>query len=102
MNFRIAVIMMTLFLATCSSAKQEPADSHGVKEVILSENSPAPGGPYSQAVAAGGLVFLSGQTGVDPGTRKLGDGGVEAQAERALTNLGAVLKAAGLGYEPTG
>ena len=60
----------------------------------------APGaiGPYSQAIDAGSLVFCSGQVGADPGSGDLVEGGVQAQAERALRNVGAVLDAAGLGY----
>ena len=48
--------------------------------------APAAVGPYSQAIAAGGLVFCSGQVGLDPATGELVEG-VEAQAERALRNL---------------
>ncbi len=65
---------------------------------IRTDGAPAPVGPYSQAIDTGELVFLAGQVGVDPGTGELVDGGVAAQAERALRNLGAVLDACGLGY----
>lgn len=60
----------------------------------------APGaiGPYSQAIRAGEWVFLSGQIGLDPLSGELVAGGTEAQAERALGNLGAVLAGAGLGF----
>jgi 2-iminobutanoate/2-iminopropanoate deaminase len=56
-------------------------------------------GPYSQAVAAGGLVWVSGQIGLDPATGRLVEGGVEAEARRALANLVAILRAAGCGPE---
>jgi 2-iminobutanoate/2-iminopropanoate deaminase len=69
------------------------------KRIISTENAPAAVGPYSQAVEAGGLLFVSGQIGLDPATGQLVDGGVAAQAERVLDNLGAVLEAAGLGFE---
>ena len=59
--------------------------------------APAAIGPYSQAVGAGRLVLCSGQLGTDPATGELADG-VEAQADRSLRNIGAVLAAAGLGY----
>jgi 2-iminobutanoate/2-iminopropanoate deaminase len=59
--------------------------------------APAAIGPYSQAVGAGRLVLCSGQLGADPSTGELAEG-VEAQAERAMRNVGAVLAAAGLGY----
>jgi 2-iminobutanoate/2-iminopropanoate deaminase len=59
--------------------------------------SAAPGavGPYSQAITTDDLVFCSGQVGLDPATGELVDGGVEAQAERVIRNLEAVLDAAG-------
>jgi 2-iminobutanoate/2-iminopropanoate deaminase len=65
---------------------------------ISTNAAPAAIGPYSQAIATDGLVFCSGQIGLDPTSGELVEGGIEAQAERALRNLGAVLDAAGLGY----
>ena len=62
---------------------------------VTSAGAPAAIGPYSQAIAAAGFVFCSGQIGLDPVTGELVDG-LEAQAERALKNLAAVLDAAGL------
>jgi 2-iminobutanoate/2-iminopropanoate deaminase len=61
---------------------------------VETNGAPAPVGPYSQGIAAGGLVFCAGQLGLDPITGEL-PVGVEAQAERALQNLAAVLDAAG-------
>lgn len=66
-------------------------------QVVSTTTAPAAVGPYSQAIAAGDLVFCSGQIGLDPATGELVEGGVEAQAERALRNLAAVLDAADLG-----
>ncbi len=65
---------------------------------IATDRAPRAVGPYSQAIQAGSLVFCSGQIGLDPETGELVEGGVEAEANRALHNLGAVLEAAGLGY----
>jgi 2-iminobutanoate/2-iminopropanoate deaminase len=65
------------------------------RQSISTASAPAAIGPYSQAVATDGLVFCSGQLGLDPETGELA-GGVEAQADRALRNLAAVLDAAGL------
>ena len=62
---------------------------------ISTDRAPRAIGPYSQAVVAGGLVHCSGQIALDPATGALVEGGVEAQAERVLANLGAVLAAAG-------
>lgn len=61
---------------------------------VSTAGAPSAIGPYSQGIAAGDLVFCSGQIGLDPQSGELADG-VEAQAERALRNLAAVLDAAG-------
>ena len=62
---------------------------------IRSDAAPRPVGPYSQAVAHGGLLFLSGQVPLDPGTGALVAGEIEVQTERVIANLRAVLEAAG-------
>ncbi|MHB8892614.1 MAG: RidA family protein [Candidatus Limnocylindrales bacterium] len=65
------------------------------RDAIATTGAPAAIGPYSQAIVIDGLVFCSGQLGLDPATGALVEG-VEAQAERSLHNLEAVLGAAGL------
>jgi 2-iminobutanoate/2-iminopropanoate deaminase len=65
------------------------------RQVIATKNAPAAVGPYSQAIRAGNLVYTAGQLGLDPQTGKLVSGGVQAQTRQALTNLQAVLHAAG-------
>lgn len=65
------------------------------KTIISTERAPAAIGPYSQAVAAGGLVFLSGQIPIDPATRALVPGDVRKQTRQVLDNLKAVLTASG-------
>jgi len=67
------------------------------KKVISTTKAPAAAGPYSQAIRAGGFLFVSGQLGLDPATGKLVEG-VEAQAERALDNMAAILAEAGMGF----
>ena len=62
---------------------------------VATDAAPAAIGAYSQAVISGGLVFCSGQIGLDPETGDLVPGGVAAEAERVLANLAAVLGAAG-------
>jgi 2-iminobutanoate/2-iminopropanoate deaminase len=69
-----------------------------MKKVISTTGAPAAIGPYSQAVEAGGTVFLSGQIPLDPATGQMVEGDVAAQAERVMQNLEAVLAAAGLGF----
>ena len=63
------------------------------KEAILTDNAPAPVGPYSQAVRYGDLVFISGQIPIDPGTGKIPDG-IEAQTEQVCRNVLAIARAA--------
>ena len=65
------------------------------RRAVSTGGAPSAIGPYSQAIAAGGFVFCSGQIGLDPTSGELVEGGVEAQADRALRNLAAVLDAAG-------
>jgi len=67
------------------------------RNAISTGGAPGAIGPYSQAVEVDGLVFCSGQLGLDPVSGELVDG-VEAQAQRALRNLGAVLDAAGVAW----
>jgi len=69
------------------------------KRVISTSAAPAAIGPYSQAVGIGELVFLSGQIPLDPTTGELVGEDVELQCRQCLTNLGAVLEAAGLGFD---
>jgi 2-iminobutanoate/2-iminopropanoate deaminase len=66
-----------------------------VKKTVHSEAAPAAVGPYSQAVRAGDFLFVSGQLGIDPATKRMAEGGIENQAERALANIAAILEAAG-------
>ena len=65
-------------------------------EIIHSDHAPAALGPYSQAIRTGGLVFCSGQLGLDPAKGKMAGDTVEAQAEQACRNVESVLIAAGL------
>ncbi|MEO5918282.1 MAG: RidA family protein [Candidatus Limnocylindrales bacterium] len=67
------------------------------RQAISTAGAPAAMGPYSQAIISGDLVFCAGQLGLDPATGELVDG-VEAQAERALRNMAAVLDAAGCSF----
>ena len=66
-----------------------------MREVIATNDGPKAIGPYSQAIKANGFVFVSGQIPLDPATQQLVEGDVAAQTERVLTNLSAILAAAG-------
>jgi 2-iminobutanoate/2-iminopropanoate deaminase len=68
-----------------------------VKEIVQTEHAPHAIGPYSQAVKVNGLVFASGQIPIDPGTGQFVEGGIKEQTKQVLTNLAAVLDAAGSG-----
>ncbi len=65
-------------------------------QIIATGNAPKAIGPYSQAVMKNGMAFLSGQIPLDPATGGLVEGGIEAQTERVLQNLAAVLEACGM------
>ncbi len=69
------------------------------RSVISSDGAPAAIGPYSQAIRAGGLVFVSGQIPLDPETGQVVEGGIQAQAVRVLDSLRAILEASGSGMD---
>ena len=69
-----------------------------MKQAISSAGAPKAIGPYSQAVRAGQLLFLSGQVALDPATGQMVEGGVAEQTRRVFENLGAVLSAAGRSF----
>ncbi|MEO6349989.1 MAG: Rid family detoxifying hydrolase [Candidatus Limnocylindrales bacterium] len=64
-------------------------------KVVSTEGAPSAIGPYSQGIEGGGIFFVAGQVGRDPVTGELPEG-IEAQAERAMENIKAILEAAGL------
>jgi len=68
------------------------------KKVIITADAPKPVGPYSQAVLTGDTLYCAGQIGIDPKIGVLVEGGVAAETEQVLRNLGAVLEAAGMTY----
>ncbi len=70
-----------------------------MKKVISTANAPQAIGPYSQAIEAGGFVFVSGQIPLIPTTGELVEGSVEVQTARVLENLKAILEAAGSSLE---
>jgi 2-iminobutanoate/2-iminopropanoate deaminase len=71
-----------------------------MKTAVRTENAPAPfqGAPYSQAIRAGDLVFVSGQLGLRPGDTEF-SGGIADQTEQVFRNLGAILEEAGTGLD---
>jgi 2-iminobutanoate/2-iminopropanoate deaminase len=69
-----------------------------VKQAVASASAPKAIGPYSQAIRAGHLVFVSGQIPLDPATGTIVEGDIAAQTRRVMENLAAVLAAAGLSF----
>src|SRR5215203_5805206 len=70
-----------------------------VRERIQTDQAPAAIGPYSQAIRAGGFVFVSGQIPIDPATGQFVSGDITEQTKQVLKNLAAVLDAAGSGLD---
>jgi 2-iminobutanoate/2-iminopropanoate deaminase len=66
-----------------------------MRDVVITEHAPQAIGPYSQAIKAGGFVFVSGQIPIDPTTGLIAQSEVAAQTDRVLQNLKAILTAAG-------
>ena len=64
---------------------------------LITQNAPAPLGPYSQAIAAGSFIFVSGQIGIDPTTNTLGDD-IISQTHQTLKNIAAILASAGSSF----
>ena len=91
--FPIIPLLLITLGTNCDSKRQSfgqsPADADTPKTVR----------PFSQAVKAGGFIFVSGQIGLDPKTGKVAEGDISIQTRQALENIEAVLKNAGAGLE---
>jgi 2-iminobutanoate/2-iminopropanoate deaminase len=70
---------------------------HHEKNIVTTDKAPAAIGPYSAGVTTGQFIFTAGQLGMDPASGDLVTGGIQAQTRQALTNLKAILEAAGSG-----
>ena len=70
-----------------------------MRTAVTSEDAPKAQGVYTPAIRAGQLLFVSGQIPMDPRTGQIVDGDISAQADQALRNVSALLKAAGVGFE---
>ncbi len=69
-----------------------------VKEIIQTADAPDPIGPYSQAVKAGGFLFISGQVGIHPSSGELVNGDIIVETKQVMNNLKAILHQAGLSF----
>jgi 2-iminobutanoate/2-iminopropanoate deaminase len=70
-----------------------------MREAVSSPTAPKAIGPYSQAIKAGNLLFVSGQVPIDPATGNLVDGDISTQTHRVFRNIGEILKAAGTSFD---
>jgi 2-iminobutanoate/2-iminopropanoate deaminase len=69
-----------------------------MKKIIHTEKAPKAVGPYSQAIEANGILFISGQIPIDPKNGQVVQGGIKEQTEQVLENIGAILKKAGYSF----
>ena len=67
-----------------------------MKKIIATQNAPAAIGPYSQAIEANGMIFVSGQLPIDPTTGEFPSGGIKEQTEQSFKNIKAILAEVGL------
>lgn len=68
-------------------------------KIISTNDAPKAVGPYSQAILVNGVLYASGQIAINPETQTMVDGDIVAQTEQIVKNIGAVLKAADMGFE---
>lgn len=85
-----------LALAVFASALAQPVTAGAFKEIIATKDAPAAIGPYSQAVRAGGMLFIAGQIPIDPKTGQLNAGTDEEQVAQVLENIKGILAADGM------
>jgi 2-iminobutanoate/2-iminopropanoate deaminase len=81
-------------MSTINTTNGSPAVT-GKKEIIATPKAALPIGPYSQAVRAGGFIFVAGEKGIDPQTGKIVPGGIAAETRQTLENIAAILEQAG-------
>lgn len=93
----VAVIAAAFIVATAVLLSGD--DDHAAERKVVEVPGLLEGLPFSPAVRAGGLLFLSGQIGIRPGTMELVDGGVGAETRQTMENIRTVLEAAGAGFD---
>jgi len=91
-----AVILALLVVLVAASGAQTPKSD---KRIVSSTEFPKPLGPYSQAVVAGGFVFIAGQGPIDPKSQKMELGDIKSETRLELTNISNILKAANSGLD---
>ncbi len=91
----VLALVLVPALAGCASVSETRGTAPAERRVIATDRAPAAIASYSQAIQVGETLYLAGQIGLDPATRELVPGGLQAEARRALDNCKAVLEAAG-------
>ena len=104
MKRALAALVACLLLSAPAMAREKgsaasKASGNRGKSVIAAQDAPPAIGPYSQAIRVGSLLFISGSLGMEPATGQIAAGGIAAETEQALNNLGAILKAAGASFD---
>ncbi|MFH1481787.1 MAG: Rid family detoxifying hydrolase [Pseudomonadota bacterium] len=92
----VSILVLAAGAASCWSSN---ASETTVKKVIFTPDAPKPAGPYSQGILFGATLYCAGQIGIDPNTGELVEGGIEAETDQVIRNLGAILRAANMDYE---
>jgi 2-iminobutanoate/2-iminopropanoate deaminase len=88
------MLVLSMSVVIYESAVPQPRATLSDKKTISSPDFPKALGPYSQAVVAGGFVFVAGQGPIDPSTQKMELGDIKAETRLELTNISNILKAA--------
>lgn len=89
-RFKYLIILLPFLISNCKTSS--------MKTIINTPNSPAPIGPYNQAVMHGNTLYISGAIAIDPSTNNMVQSDIEAETRQVMKNLGEILKAAGMDY----
>ena len=88
------IISVLFYLAGCNVYHSSSLTPFS-REVISTSSAPEAIGPYSQAIKVGNMLFVSGQIGIDPESKKIVEGGIEAETRQVINNLRFILEVAG-------
>ena len=91
----LVAILALLALPAAGCAGGQSHSEGSMRTPIKTVNAPAPIAPYSQGIISGDFIFVSGQGGTDPATKKLVEGGVKAETKQTFENIKSILEAAG-------
>lgn len=100
-SFGLSLLLLTVLGNFCfaQNVANLPASPPGMsKAIIQTSGAPSPIGPYSQAVVAGNMVFISGQVAKDPATGQLITDDIQSETKRVMDNIRSILAAAGIDF----